>query len=131
MPGTIPSVIIDGAAPYGSVTLTFSSGAILIADSFNIDQPYSEATDNTVNATPNRARWTRQRITGTATLQSPSGTSGRPKPGETFSVLFDDNFGSVTFVVIDVPYSADNSETSMRKFTIGFREVISSITTVS
>lgn len=126
-----PSIILDGSAPYGSVTLTFSGGTTAIADDFTVDQQYASAEDNTVNATPNRARWTRQRMTGSATLQSPSGTTARVAPGETFSVLFDSGVGSKTFVVISAGWNANNEQTSMRKFPISFAEVISSISTIA
>lgn len=126
-----PSVILDGSAPYGSVTLTFSGGTTAIADDFSIDQPYATAEDNTVNATPNRLRATRQRMTGSATLQSPSGTTARVAPGETFSITFDSGVGSKTFCVYTVGWTVNNEPTSMRKFPITFFEVINTITTVA
>ena len=126
-----PSVILDGSAPYGSYLLTFSGGTTAIADDLSINTPFAMAEDYTVNATPNRARWTQQRMTGQATLQSPSGTTARVQPGQTFSLTWDASLGSVTFVVIEVGYNANNEQTSMRKFPITFYNVINGITTVA
>lgn len=128
----IPALIIDGAAPYGSVSLTFTgSGVTVIADNFDFQQPYTKAEDRTITGAPNRARWTKERGTGTAVLQSPTGTSGRCKPGDTFAVLFDDNYASMTFVVTGVPFSMSNEPGEIRKYTISFEQVISAITTVA
>lgn len=127
----VPGSILDGSPGYGSRLLTFSTAGAYLAENISISRPFSEATDLKTTGEPNRSRYTQGKATMTATLQAPSGASGWPQAGETFTATFDSNYGAETYVVMWVPYEETNDPGSLRKINIEARKVINSITTVA
>lgn len=125
-----PRIVIDGLAGYGTQLLTIN-GVTYTADTFQVQRPVEEAHDRDQLGRPARSRYTAALGTGTATLQAPSGTSGWPKFGDTFSITVDDNYGSETFVLMPVENDSDNETGNIRKMPITFKKVINSITTVA
>lgn len=132
-----PMSVIDGAHQYGSRTITFSNGCVAIMEDFKINTGATKAEDRTATGAPQRMRLTRERYTGTGTLQLPSTISATSKPkfGDTFTVTastFDSNYDNILFVV-DKPmeYDESNDAGAIRKGPCTFTEVISGSVTTS
>lgn len=127
-----PSYYTDAttAPGFGTATITINATTYL-AENISISRPVAEAEDFTAIGKPQRKRVTALRANGTATFQADGGTAGKPKMGDTFSVTFDDNFGSETWVIKEVPVEQSNDAGSLRKYTVAFDKVIQSVTVVA
>ena len=120
---SVPGSVLDGSPGYGSRVLTFSTSGAYIAENIDVQRPVSTASDRHTDGTPNRSRYVVDFISGTCTLQAPSGASGWPQFGETFVTTFDSNYGAETFVIMPVPYAETNDPSTLRKINVTFRKV--------
>jgi hypothetical protein len=118
----IPGSVIDGSPGYGSRVLTFSTAGAFLAENIDIQRPVSTASDRKTDGTPNRSRYTVDFIQMTATLQAPAGSAGWPQFGETFTAIFDANYGSETFILMPAPYAESNDPSTLRKINITARK---------
>ena len=125
-----PSYYTDGSPGFGTPTVNINA-TLYVAENISINRPVAEAEDFSLLGAPARKRVTAQRANGTMTLQAGSGSSGKPKLGDTFTLTVDDNFGSESWVIKEVPYEASNDASQLRKFNITFDKVVSSITTTA
>lgn len=124
MADTVPSWYIDGAnVGYGMQLVTFNgAGAGWIFEDFTVTRPEIVATDKQALGTPGRTRVTVDNITGSGTLQAPSGASGWPKFADYFTITVDDNYGAETFIINPPQYSATNDAAQLRKIPVTFRK---------
>lgn len=126
----VPVIWIDGAQPYGTPTCTINA-TVVILDSISISRGMDVAEDRTRTGAPNRQRGTTGFDTMTATAQAPSGTNIPMKFGDTFSMLFDDNYGTELWVCGPVNIEASNDPTQIRKLPITARKVYNGSVTTS
>lgn len=127
---TSPTYYTDGSPGFGTTSLTINA-VTYIAENVRINRPVKEAQQYTALGAPGQKRVTTDWAHGTATLQISSGTSGRPKMGDTFSYTTDDNFGAETFVLKMVDYEAENDAGTLRKLPITFDKAYGTITPVA
>lgn len=124
--------VLDGAMQSGSRAITFSNGAIMIAESLSFETEVSMAEDRTITGAPGRTRATAGWTTGKITAQIASSTitaTNRPSFGDTFTITgatADANYSDILFwVSAPVPYEEDNDPTTIRKAEISYRRCVS------
>lgn len=130
--------VLDGAMQSGSRVITFSNGAVMIAESLSFETEVSTAEDRTITGAPGRTRKTAGWTTGKITAQIASSTialTNRPSFGDTFTITgatADLNYTDILFYVdAPVPYEENNDPTTIRKAEISYRRCVSgSITKV-
>lgn len=130
---TVPGSVLDGVnIGYGTFVGTFSQSGNFIVENFNVTRPVQTARDRKTDGEPNRSRYTQDFCAATATLQAPSGTTGWPVFGETMTVTVDSNYGSETWIVMPIPYTATNEATALRKINVTLeKQNTTTLTTVA
>lgn len=123
-----PNTYVDGTPGFGTPTVTINATTYVV-ETFNIQRPTKDAKSYTATGTPSQNRRVVDWATGTMTIQATSGTAGKPQFGATFSLTVDDNFGSETWVISEVPFESSNDAGTLRKINVTFEKVITSITT--
>lgn len=129
---SVPSIVLDGAAPYGSRIITINSVPYKV-NNIRIARPVSEANDRDTDGSPGRNRYTEGVATLTGEVQLATGSTAYPKFGDTFPLNVDPNYGSETWIVFSAEYAEDNEDTSIRVAPITCRKASnpSDITTVA
>ncbi len=117
-----PIIVIDGAMPYGTAVITINA-VTYIADDINVTRAVDEATDRKATGAPNRARSTAGFDTMSMTLQAPSGTSGYPVFGGTFTLTLDDNYGAELWRIDPINIQQSNDPTQIRKLPVTAKKV--------
>lgn len=132
----VPQNIYDGAQAFGTNGITGTEGTVTIGstsyvvEESNITPEWTQANDFTAIGGPGRERQTKQRYSGTLTLQLATQTTPYPIPGATFTRVVPNEASSpLTFYVTLVPYTLSNSASGMRTAQITVRQVINGITT--
>lgn len=116
----------------GSRVITFSNGAVMIANSLKFDTETAEASDHAITGAPGRTRTTALWTTGNITAQIASSTialTNRPSFGDTFTITgatADPNYSDILFYVNKpVPYEEDSEPTTIRMAEISYRRCVS------
>lgn len=125
-----PASYTDGSPGFGTTILTINS-VPFIAENVRINRPLKDAKQYTEKGYPGQRRAVADFVTGTATIQIGSGTSGKPQFGQTFNYLTDDAFGNELFALDEVPYEAENDAGTLRKIPITFSKVYNGSVTTS
>ncbi len=128
---SVPSLILDGIMPYGTGTPLTINGITYAIESENITDNWTEAEDFTAEGKPNRLRLTKQRYTGSYTVQLATGSTQYPAQGQTFQRTPPNEASPVTFIVTGVPYTATNSAGDIRTCTFNVKQAIGNVTTVA
>lgn len=117
-----PGSVIDGNPGYGSFVATFSISGDYIVESFDVQRPVSTARDRKVDGEPGRSRYTNDFTSATAVLQAPTGTSGYPIFGETFTHTLDANYGPETWIMMPPNVPISNDPSTLRKINVTFQK---------
>lgn len=117
----VPSYVLDGASVTGSFSVTIG-GVAFVLDDVSIDREVMEAKENSEDGSPGRARYTHGWSNLTGTLQIPTGLT-YPQFGETFVKQFDSRYGTETWVVMPVGFTATADASQIRKIPFSARRV--------
>lgn len=119
---TVPASVIDGSPGYGSFVATFSVSGAFLLEQWDTQRPVSTARDRKIDGEPGRSRYTSDFATATAVLQAPSGTTGYPVFGETFTHTSDSNYGPETWILMPPNVPITNDPSVLRKINVTFQK---------
>ena len=109
--------VLDGTMPVGSRAITIN-GVVYKLNKLTVTPAAERGSDNNPDGSPNRVRSVQGVKNWSAECQLATASTGRPKPGDTFTATYDSTIGSETYVVELVPHEEDNSPTGIRVLNI-------------